>query len=187
MGTEKLNQSDFARVMGVNKATVTKWVAARRIEVVDGMIDVEAAKARLVATENLHPQAQAQIARHAQDRNMRMNPDVDAQKKVSLDKLNAATKLKNYELLETKVRIANQDLARASGLLVDRADVDYVLADFGNTLRSLLESLADRLAPAIARHRGDVAAIHTEIEEAATDLLHEMYEKLKRQKENHAN
>lgn len=160
--------------MGVDKGTVTKWIKAGRVEVVDGLIDVEAAKKRLAATENPSPQAQAQIARHAADKAGHIN----------IEKLGAALKLETYKLQKAKAETANLELDKAAGLLVERSEVDYVLADLGNTLRASLESLADRLAPAIAVHRGDVAAIHAEIEGVSSDLLHEISEKMRRWKES---
>lgn len=160
--------------MGVDKGTVTKWIKAGRVEVADGLIDVEAAKKRLTATENPSPQAQAQIARHAADKAGHIN----------IEKLGAALKLETYKLQKAKAETANLELDKAAGLLVERAEVDYVLADLGNTLRASLESLADRLAPAIAVHRGDVAAIHAEIEGVSSDLLHEISEKMRRWKES---
>lgn len=160
--------------MGVDKGTVTKWIKAGRVEVADGLIDVEAAKRRLAATENPSPQAQAQIARHAADKAGHIN----------MEKLGTALKLETYKLQKAKAETANLELDKAAGLLVERSEVDYVLADLGNTLRASLESLADRLAPAIAVHRGDVAAIHAEIEGVSSDLLHEISEKMRRWKES---
>lgn len=173
MESVKVKKAAFARLMGVNKGTVSKWIAAGRLEVVDGLIDVDAAKRRLAATENPSPLAQAQIARHAAEKAGSVN----------LEKIGVALKLETYKLQKAKAETANLELDKAAGLLVERAEVDYVLADLGNTLRSSLESLADRLAPAIAVHRGDVAAIHAEIEGVSSDLLHEISEKMRRWKE----
>lgn len=174
MDSVKINKASFARLMGVDKGTVTKWIKAGRVEVADGLIDVEAAKKRLAATENPSPQAQAQIARHAAEKAGYVN----------MEKLGAALKLETYKLQKAKAETANLELDKAAGLLVERSEVDYVLADLGNTLRASLESLADRLAPAIAVHRGDVAAIHAEIEGVSSDLLHEISEKMRRWKES---
>ena len=98
----------------------------------------------------------------------------------ALEKIGTALKIETYKLQKAKAEIANLELDRAAGLLVERAEVEYVLAEFASTFRYLLESLADRLAPAIAAHRGDVTAIHAEIELASTTLLNEMSEAMKR-------
>ena len=96
------------------------------------------------------------------------------------EKLGIALKLETYRLQKAKAEIANLELDRAAGLLVERAEVEYVLAEFASTYRTLLENLADRLAPAIAVHRGDVAAIHAEIDMASAALLNEMSDAMKR-------
>lgn len=205
MDSKKLNQAAFSRLMGVNKATVTKWVAKGRVVVVDGLIDVEAAKQRLAATENPMPQAQAQIERHASGRaakpveaSQRVFEDVDTLGPAQMDenatesdsdeldgiKL-AGRKLKmaTLRLQESKAELASIEVDKAAGLLVERAEIDYVLADHGNALRSKLLGLADRLAPAIAVHRGDVSAIHAEIEGVAMNILNEITDDLYRKME----
>ena len=175
-----VSKSEFARLLGVHKGTVTKWADAGRIEVINGRIDVQEARRRLAATENPHPQAQAQIDRHAADKAMRMQVGSSTHSTPALEKIGTALKLETYRLQKAKAEIANLELDRAAGLLVERAEVEYVLAEFASTFRYLLENLADRLAPAIAVHRGDVAAIHAEIDMASAALLTEMSEAMKR-------
>jgi ethanolamine utilization microcompartment shell protein EutS len=75
------------------------------------------------------------------------------------------------------------ELDKLAGSLVERAEVDYVLADFGLSLRGLLEGLPDRLSGALAAHRGDVNAIHKALDDTAHDLLTEMSELMKRKME----
>lgn len=206
MDSKKLNQAAFSRLMGVNKATVSKWVAKGRVLVVDGLIDVEAAKQRLAATENPMPQAQAQIARHASVRAakpvqapQRVFEDVDTlvdpaqmdenateSESDELDGIKLAgrkLKMATLRLQESKAELASIEVDKAAGLLVERAEIDYVLADHGNALRSKLLGLADRLAPAIAVHRGDVSAIHAEIEGVAMNILNEITDDLSRKME----
>ncbi len=97
--------------------------------------------------------------------------------------LGARLKLETWKLQKAKAERENMELDKLAGLLVERAEVDYVLADFGNTLRGLLEGLPDRLAGALAAHRGDVNAIHKALDDAAHDLLTEMSELMKRKME----
>nr|SPS06250.1 protein of unknown function [Candidatus Nitrotoga fabula] len=175
-----VTKSEFARLMGVHKSTVTKWADAGRIEVINGRINVHEARRRLTATENPHPQAQAQIDRHASEKAVRMQNSSSVHSTPALEKIGTALKIETYKLQKAKAEIANLELDRAAGLLVERAEVEYVLAEFASTFRYLLESLADRLAPAIAAHRGDVTAIHAEIELASAALLNEMSEAMKR-------
>jgi len=179
MDSVKVNKASFARLMGVNKGTISKWIAAGRVEVVDGLIDVEAAKKRLAATENPSPQAQAQIARHAADKATLARNAIPADQV----QIGLARKLETYNVQKATAAKANLELDQAARLLVERTEVDYVLADFGNTLRALLGGMADRLAPAIAAHRGDVAQIHAEIDGFAMDTLNEISDTLSRKME----
>nr|SPS05537.1 protein of unknown function [Candidatus Nitrotoga fabula] len=162
-------------------------------------------KKRLAATENPSPQAQAHIARHASGRAVKAvqtpqrvfddvdtldpalqdenatesdNDDHDGAKLVGLE-----LKLATLRLQRAKAELANIEVDKAAGLLVERAEMDFVLADYGNTLRTKLLSLADRLAPAISAHRSDVSAIHAEIEGVAMNILNEISDELSRKME----
>lgn len=99
---------------------------------------------------------------------------------------NPDIRLETYRLQQARAETASRELDKAAGLLVERTEVNYVLAVFIHTLRTLLQSLPDRLAVAIATHRENVAAIHAEIDGVSKDLLNELSETMERKK-NHAN
>lgn len=99
---------------------------------------------------------------------------------------NPDIRLETYKLQQARAEQANLDLENAASLLVERTEVNYVLAVFIHTLRALLQSLPDRLAVAISVHRENVAAIHAEIDGVSKDLLNELSETMERRK-NHAN
>lgn len=99
---------------------------------------------------------------------------------------NPDIRLETYRLQQARAETASRELEKAAGLLVERTEVNYVLAVFIHTLRALLQSLPDRLAAAIATHRENVAAIHAEIDGVSKDLLNELSETMERRK-NHAN
>lgn len=199
-----VTQAEFARLMGVNRSTVHRWLENGRMQAEpSGLIDPEAGKRMLDATESPMPHHQARkaqfleasAAQDTENANKREfdpvsghatpsatgdnNPNVRTQN----ENIGTALKLETYKLQKAKAELANMEVDKQAGLLVERAEVDYVLADFGNTLRGLLEGMADRLAPAISRHRGDVNAIHAELESTAADLLHEISEQMKRKME----
>jgi hypothetical protein len=198
-----VTQAEFARMAGVNRSTVHKWVKAGRIAAEpSGLIDPDAAMKMREATESPLPHHQA---RKAQFFEARMGEGIDPPEKIApradsggqatvetgaataetpdvLD-LGARLKLETWKLQKAKAERENMELDKLAGSLVERAEVDYVLADFGNTLRGLLEGLPDRLSGALAAHRGDVNAIHKALDDAAHDLLTEMSELMKRKME----
>lgn len=101
----------------------------------------------------------------------------------TMERLGAGLKLETYKLQKAKAERENMELDKMAGALVDRSEVDYVLADLGNTLRSLLEGLPDRLASRIAAVAGNVSAIHKTLEESMHDALGEMSANIKRKAE----
>lgn len=199
-----ITQAEFARLMGVNRSTVTRWLQNDRMQAeANGLIDPEAAKRQLDATESPLPHHQARKAQFveasaAQDTKNANEREFDpvsggatasathgnnTDVRTQAENLGTALKLETYKLQKAKAELANMEVDKQAGLLVERAEVDFVLADFGNTLRGLLEGLPDRLAPAISRHRGDVNAIHAELESTAADLLNQISEQMKRKME----
>ncbi|MCU0810133.1 MAG: hypothetical protein MUE59_03705 [Thiobacillaceae bacterium] len=203
-----VTQAEFARICGVNRSTVHKWIGAGRIQTEpSGLIDPEAAMRMRDATESPMPHHQA---RKAQFSEARMGEGIDQAEKnapradfggqataatgyrnsqqqidamPAAEKLGTALKLETYKLQKAKAERENMELDKLAGSLVERAEVDYVLADFGLSLRGLLEGLPDRLAGALAAHRGDVNAIHKALDDTAHDLLTEMSELMKRKME----
>lgn len=199
-----LTQAEFARIMGVNRSTVHRWLSNGRMQAeANGLIDPDSARRMLETTESPLPHHQARknqfsearIGQGTENSNGRefgpstgratasATPGNDSNPIPAAEKLGTALKLETYKLQKAKAELANMEVDKQAGLLVERAEVDYVLADFGNTLRGLLEGLPDRLAPSVARHRGDVNAIHAELENVASDLLHEIVAHMKRKME----
>jgi hypothetical protein len=199
-----VTQAEFARLMGVNRSTVHRWLENGRMQAeLSGLIDPEAGKRMLEATESPLPHHQARKAQFTEarlgddtrnDDKPEFNPSTGSatppatggnnpSSRTQAENIGTALKLETYKLQKAKAELANMEVDKQAGLLVERAEVDYVLADFGNTLRGLLEGLPDRLAPAISRHRGDVNAIHAELESTAADLLREISEQMKRKME----
>lgn len=203
--TNRITQAEFARQLRVNRSTVHRWIASGRIQADDqGLIDPDAARVMREATESPLPHHQARKAQFDEAREASgINPQEKAAQAApvapatgqternapasepmpAMEKLGAALKLETWRLQKAKAELANVELDKAAGALAERAELDYVLADFGNTLRGLMEGLPDRLAPALAAHRGDVGAIHKDMEDTARDLLTEMSDHMKRKME----
>jgi len=85
-------------------------------------------------------------------------------------------------LQKAKAETANMELDKLAGALVERAEVDFVLADFGNTLRGLLEGLPDRITHECMRIR-DAADMHKYLADTFADTLTEMAEHMRRKME----
>ena len=66
-----------------------------------------------------------------------------------------------------------------AGNLIAREDVEFALDDLGATLRSLMENLADRLAP-VVHPLQTIEETHAALSEAAQDVLQTMHEQLAR-------
>lgn len=84
---------------------------------------------------------------------------------------------------EAKAELAAMEVDRLAGLLLDRAEVDYVLADLGNTLRQKLEGAEDVLTDAVAPLKGDVPAIRAAVSEVLREVLGDMAALMKRRME----
>lgn len=199
-----LTQAEYARHANVHRSQVTRWLQSGRIQAdPSGLIDPEVADRQRAASESPMPHHQARKAQFEADKAANgagmasgiTQGQIGPQNATSgatgatqadmpaMEKLGAALKLETWKLQKAKAERENIALDKEAGALVERAEVELVIADFGATLRGLLEGLPDRLAAGIARHRGDVNAIHAEIEGVATDLLTEMSEHMKRKME----
>ena len=180
----RVTQAEFARMAGVNRSTVHRWLQNGRIEAdAHGLIDPDAAARMREATESPMPHHQARKAQFDEAREGVGQGGAEKTQQAGQEAQQPAThglqKPADVYMARKAEKIA-LEIDKMAGALVERADVDFVLADFGNTLRDLLESLPDRVSPSVARHRGDVGAIHAELSGVAADLLNEISEHMKR-------
>jgi len=181
-----MNQSQYADHAGVNRSTVTRWIKNGRISLeADGSIDPERADRQRQATESPLPHHQARKAqidaqKAAQDATAAQlaTAGIASAEAAMIDK--AAEAALYMRRKREKIDLEIDKEIRA---LVERAEVDYVLTDFGHTLRSLLEGLPDRLAGALAACRGDTNAIHKTLDDAARELLTEIASHMARRAE----
>lgn len=211
----RLTRPEYAKRIGVNPATVWKWTQTGRITLgPDGRIDPEEADRQRSATESPLAIHQAR-KRQFEERRARMAAELAAAQAQAApapatppevhpepaeptaaaprapggfsthEELGLALKLETYRLQKAKAEQANLELDRAAGLLVERREVEYLLQDLAATLHSQLDGLAVQLAPALAAHRGDVAAMQGEIEGRLRDLLAELAQHLERKVQQH--
>jgi len=192
-----LTQSEFARQAGVSRQAVHQALASGRLASESGRVILSETGTAKDLWELTASPAAAHQTRKAQFDEAKQTASTTPPEKNSptasgasaiptpealptLEKLAAALKVETYKLQKAKAELANIEVDKAAGALVERAEVDFVLADLGAQVRTQLEGLPDRLAGQLAAHRGDTAAIHRDIEEAAHAILVELTEGMKR-------
>ena len=198
--TNTLTQAEFARQAGVSRQAVNQALAAGRLPAASAGASAGVALGESTAKDlwdlTASPAAVHQ-ARKAQFDEARIGvsptpPEKNSQRAAmgsatpatdtlpTLEKLSAALKVETYKLQKAKAELANIEVDKAAGVLVERAEVDFVLADLGALVRTQMEGLPDRLAGRLAAHRGDTARIHHDLEDAAHTLLADLAEAMKR-------
>ena len=188
-------QKAFARRIGKDPSHITRLKQAGRLVMQGGKVDVDASLARIEATSSVEPRHLANAQRFAEERAQRREQSeqgddgtvdqtgeqpkpVGASKLPPIEQLGAALKMETLRLQKAKAELANLEVDKAASLLVEREEVEFLLRDIGTALRITLEGVADRLAPVLMGHCGDLPRMHAEIEDAMTEVLHEIADKV---------
>lgn len=189
-------RADFARRMGWNRSSVTRAVQDGRVVLSDGLVEVEASleKINALASPYAHHRAHAQ---QLAEQRAGKTPTVSAVEAAmnayrpldppaeqvaageSIEELNRRLKKAEADKREHEADMARMERETMAGNLIAREDVEFALDDFGATLRSLMENLADRLAP-VVHPLQTIEETHAALSEAAQDVLQTMHEKLAR-------
>ncbi len=156
MSTE--TRADFARRLGVNRSTVTRWAEIGRIVMDGDAVDVEASLQRIKDTGGARPDV---AERHAAGRavsaqkvgagdtappaSMPPAPGADPSDKVGNSYQAARAVKEKYAALAAKL-----EYERSVGNLIPKDDVDQALKAFAAATRARLDVLADQLAPILA-------------------------------------
>ena len=181
----RVTQAEFARLCGVNRSTVSRWLQNGRIDAdPSGLLDPIAAQRLRTATESPLPHHQARKAQFDEARatadagegagdapDASGDADADGEGLGTMGTLGEQLKRVTVQVQRHKAELLAIEIDKAAGALVELAEVQYVLGDFGATLRGLLEGLPDRLSGEIAAHQGDVNAIHKALEDAGREML----------------
>lgn len=188
--TSVVSPAEFARLRGVNKSTVTRWIQAGRIALnAQGKLDVQAATVALEATASPLPHHMAraeQIAAQKAGEGVAPpaaagnGPATPTEWCESLGQRLKAARVKREEAEAESKAIA---LDREAKLLLPRADVEFFIDDFGRTLGNLLDRVADRCAPDVLARNGDANGIHAVLTEAMRDVRTEFAHYLRRKSE----
>lgn len=177
---QTMTQTAFAKAVDVSVPSVNVAIKKGRLPSDGTRVVIEdgvSPKDLWDATASDSPNHQANKARlDALKAGQDAIPDGSA---TQLVKLASALKLETYKLQKAKAELANIELDKAAGALVERDAVDLVLADLGATIRSIIEQLPTRL---YAVHAGDHQKI-MDVEAVAVAMLIEIGDVIMRKSE----
>lgn len=169
-------QAEFARLMGVNRSTVTRtWKQAGRLVMVGDQVDVEASRERIRGTAD--PTRVDVAERHAAAR----APEASAPSAAPADdrvgnSYQAARAIKEkYAALSAKA-----DYERQIAHLIPREDVDAALRHLGAAVRSAMDVFPDQTAPLVAP-LVSMDEVHALLAEACRSVLQGIDDALARQ------
>lgn len=178
----KLNQTQFAKHLGVQKSYVTQLKqSGRLIFTDDGLVDVEASLIRIKETAD--PNRDDVTTRHANARGNEL-PKVETKpEKTKKEKTvsevtfsEARAKEQHYKSLQAEL-----EYQKAIGELVSVADMKNAVGDIVTTFRQSLENIPHRAAPQFVGKELDFirATLKQEISHALNEMERNFDEKLK--------
>lgn len=146
-----VTRSEFARLMGVNKGTVTRWAQGGKLVLASGLVDVEASRQRLADTGGARPDV---AERHAEARGAAVpigRPEAPpAPSDSGSDKIGSSYQAARAVKEKYAALAAKLDYEKSVGNLIPKEDVDAALKAMGASVRARLDVLADQLAPVVA-------------------------------------
>lgn len=173
-----LNQTQFAKHIGVSKGYVTQLKQAGRIVMTqDGLVDVEASESRIKETEDANRDDVK--ARHAAARGS--EKAAPAEKKQAVKDVNHVTfsegraKEQHYKSLQAEL-----EYQRTIGELVPKADMQAAVADVVTTFRQALENMPHRISAELVGKDIDFirSALKQECHQVLGELAREFAEKI---------
>jgi hypothetical protein len=180
-------RADFARRLGWNRSSVTRAVQDGRVVLSGDLVDIDASLAKIEALAHTAAHHQAHARQLEEDRQRKQadseTPTLPAAPAAEgMESLNLRLKKAEADKREHEAEIARMDREQKAGNLIARDVVDYVLTDYAATLRSLIETRADRLAPVIHPLQ-TLDEVHAALAEADESVLHEMTDAIRRKAE----
>lgn len=181
-------QADFARRMeshmgrAVNRSTVKRWADAGRIVMAGDKVDVEASLAQLGGTQGGRQDVSDRHTQEAGEKATagRTAPDVpQPAADLSMEKARRVRAVAEARIKHAEAEIREMERDRLGGKLIDKEVVDFVLNDFGATLRSTMENFAGRIAP-VVYPLTTLEETHAALDEAAEAVLEAMSDAMHR-------
>jgi hypothetical protein len=186
----------FARRMSehmgreVNRSTVSRWADAGRIVLDGDQVNVEASLALLMGTQGGRQDVADRHAREAAEKaaapivggngGQPVQPAAD----LSMEKARRVRAVAEARIKAAEAEIREAERDEVVGRLIQKEVVDFVLNDYSATLRGLMETFADRIAPIIYPLQ-TLEETHAALDEAAESILVEMAETMKRRQRQH--
>lgn len=174
-----VTQSEFARLMGVNRSTVSRtWKGAGRLVMQGDLVDVEASRARIKGTAD--PNRDDVAARHAAARPPESTPSAPPPAAQSDDRIGNSYQAARAIKEKYAALAAKADYERTIGQLIPRADVQESLDDLVAFARTGIENLPHRVASQlvgkdyetiIATLRQEVVALMADMHKGARQQL----------------
>lgn len=177
MGNFRVNlvsQAEFSRMIGVDRSHVTRLKQAGRLVMNGKRVDAAASIARIEATKD--PNRDDVVARHAAARE-NTAPPTAKERTGGYDYQYSRAKKESFLADQAEL-----EFKRAAGDLVQRQDFDFVLDDFGASLRARMEILAARLAPVVFPLT-TLEETHAAIEEESESVLADLSDLMARRAE----
>ena len=186
-GNAAMTKAEYARHAGVNRSQITRWLQNGRITALpSGLIDPVAADAQRSATESPMPHHQARKAQIESEKEQTQTQSAvaetgleAAQGTQDMAELGRMLKRETWRLQKAKAERENMELDVRAGALVERSEVDMVLADLGATLRARLEALPDRITPECIAIQ-EPGALHKYLADTFADFLAEFSQEIGR-------
>lgn len=180
-----VTQADFAKLVDVNRSSVTRAIQRGRLQLVDGVIEVctqdanidsleAAALALWVGSGSGQPHHRARMAQIREEKSRRRAMEsaesavfagqVEPEAKSDHENLILRLKKAETEKREEEARTARNNRMEQEKELLHREAVNYGLRDHAARVRELFENMADRLAPMV-HHLQTVEECHSAIAE----------------------
>lgn len=177
------SRAAFARRLGVNRSTVTRWAETGRVVLAGDAVEIAASLQKLKDTGGARPDV---AERHAAGRAAAKvgagdtPPVAPPRETTSGDSVGnsyqtARAVKEKYNALQAKL-----DYERQLGNLIPKEDVDLALATMGAAVRSRLDVLADQIAPIVAPVT-DLNEVHALLSEQHRLVLAGIADDLQRQ------
>jgi hypothetical protein len=173
---EKMRQASFARLLGVDRAYITRLKQQGRIVLTeDGLVDVQASRQRILETSGGREDLAVRWAER-QGRAPLMPTPTDAWEddEVVISRADALARKEHYLALKAKL-----DYERAIAELIARDAVIAALDDLVVTVRTAFEQLPDRIAGQLVGK--DMDAIRSELKQGVRAIIHDLGREAKRQ------
>lgn len=179
--TQYVTQAEFARILGVDPAHVTRLKQADRLVIERGKVNVEASR-RLI--EETSDPGKEEVRESWQEYRSAKNTENNAQRdsKKTEDAVFPASDAKEIQRIFQKSKaiekqcqagLAQIQLDLALGKVIERTEVEAVIEDVFGALRQKLENLPHRLSPELVGK--DLDAIRAVQKQEINAILSEYY------------